>query len=94
MIQTAMAECMTRVGLMGEMMACMGECTSVSDMVRRTRASHCRVYGILRKLIEQGLVEQIGGPNGRRYGLSPRGREFLREYQSFRKYSESIGMTV
>ena len=89
-----MAEYMTRMSLMGEMLACMGECTSVSDMVRRTRASHCRVYGILRMLLEQGLVEQDGDPHGHRYGLSSRGREFLREYQSFRRYSESIGMTV
>ena len=89
-----MAEYMTKMSLMGEMLACMGECTSVSDMVRRTRASHCRVYGILRQLLEQGLVEQNRGTHGHRYVLSSRGREFLREYQSFRRYSESIGMTV
>lgn len=94
MICEVMAEYMTRMSLMGEMLACMGECTSVSDMAKRTGASHCRVYGILRMLIEQRLVEQDGGPHGRRYGLSSRGRAFLREYQSFRRYSESIGMTV
>lgn len=94
MLYGKMAEYMTRMGLMGEMMTCMRECTSVSDMARRTRASHCRVYGILRILIEQGLVEQLRGPAGHRYGLSSRGREFLREYQSFRQYSESVGMAV
>lgn len=94
MLSGVMAEYMTRMSLMGEMLACMGDCTSVSDMTRRTGASYCRVYGILRMLIEQGLVEQDPGPHGRRYGLSSRGREFLREYQSFRRYSESVGMTV
>ena len=89
-----MAECLTRVSLMGEMMSCMEECASVSYMVQRTRASHYRVHGILRTLVQQGLAEQIGGPDGRLYGLSSRGRDFLREYQSFRRYSESVGMAV
>ncbi len=85
-----MAVYRTRVRLIGEIMSHAEAGASVSDMARQAGASYCRVSGLLRTLVCQGLVEQAGGT----YRISSRGRDFLREYQTFRRYSESIGMTV
>ncbi|MCE2507903.1 MAG: hypothetical protein J4G04_01160 [Nitrosopumilaceae archaeon] len=85
-----MAVYRTRVRLIGEIMSYAEVGASVSDMARRAGASYYRVSSLLRTLACQGLVERAGET----YRISPRGRDFLREYQTFRQYSESIGMTV
>lgn len=80
----------TQMGLIGDILSHTGECVSVSDITRYSRASHSRVSGIVKTLVSRGLMEQVGN----RYRVSDRGRDFLREYHIFRSSSESFGMAV
>lgn len=85
-----MASYQNRVRLIGELMSHAESGSSLSDLTRRVGSSHYRVSAILGTLVCQGLLVQ----DGNRYYLSARGKDFLEEYRSFQKYSESVGMTV
>ena len=80
----------TRARLIGEILAHAEAGASASVMARRTHTSHYRATGVLRLLESQELVERVGNL----YYTSRRGRDFLRAYKSFRRYSESVGVTV
>ena len=73
------------------MLACAGEGASVSDMTREASASHNRISSILGMLVSSGLMEQRGG---RLYRTSAKGRNFLQEYRTFQRFSETFGMNI
>lgn len=70
------------------------EGAGVTDLVRIANVPHARILELLSTLVSRGLLER-SAPAGRpRYRISASGREFLREYDSFREFADSFGLTI
>lgn len=67
---------------------------SVTYLIRKANVSHVRISKILINLVSQGLLEQVDSKGACRYSISPSGREFLVEYQTFSKFAENFGLVI
>ena len=67
---------------------------SVTCLIRKANVSHSRITGILRMLVSQGLLERTDNGGVAKYRISKTGKEFLKEYQSFRSFVDSFGLTI
>lgn len=76
--------------------ACDGceEGAGVTDLVRSANVPHSRISGLLGDLVSRGLLERPAPGRCRRYRISVSGREFLREYNSFREFADSFGLAI
>jgi predicted transcriptional regulator len=70
------------------------EGASVTYLIRKANVSHVRISKILNNLVSQGLLEQVDSKGALRYVISPVGREFLIEYQTFSKFAENFGLVI
>jgi predicted transcriptional regulator len=70
------------------------ECTGITHLIRRVNISHGRISKILNNLVSQGLLEQVNSERACKYKISPTGKKFLLEYQTFRDFSEYYGLTI
>ena len=67
---------------------------SVTHLIRRANISHGRLSKILKNLVSQGLLEQVNSDGALKYKISMSGREFLRAYQTFYKFTSDFGLTI
>lgn len=57
--------------------------------------SHDRLTQYLDELIEKELIQDVEPEeNNRTYGLTEKGREFLREYRKIERFSQAFGIDV
>lgn len=84
----------TRVRLIGDILGCATEATSVAHVTKHAKSSRSRVLRVMVTLVEQGLMERIDNRRVPEYKISPRGKDFLQEYRTFRQFVESFGMSV
>jgi len=71
-----------------------GDGAPVTHIIKNANVSHVRIVKILGLLVSQGLLEQVDGRHAKRYKISHTGKEFLREYQEFVKFSENFGLSI
>ncbi len=71
-----------------------GDGAPVTHIIKNANVSHVRIVKILGLLVSQGLLEQVDGRHAKRYRISQTGKEFLKEYQEFVKFSENFGMSI
>ena len=95
-----MAAYRTRIEIIGDILATAGRGAqgpggaTVTHLIRETNVSHGRMSGMLRVLVSRGLLEQVDSRGACRYKTSRSGREFLRAYKSFSRFSDSFGLAI
>ncbi len=67
---------------------------TVTYLIRKANVSHSRISRILKTLVLQGLLEQVGQQGSSRYRISPSGREFLQAYYTFSRFADSFGLRI
>ena len=67
---------------------------TVTHLIRETNVSHGRISRMLQTLVSRGLLEQVDSDGACRYRTSRTGREFLRAYESFSRFSDSFGLAI
>lgn len=96
-----MAAYRTRIEIIGDILATAGQGAqgppggaTVTHLIRETNVSHGRISRMLRALVSRGLLEQVDSNGACRYRTSRSGREFLRAYESFSRFSDSYGLAI
>ena len=95
-----MAAYRTRIGIIGDILATADNGAqgpsgaTVTRLIRETNVSHGRLSGMLRTLVSRGLLEQVSSDGACRYRTSRSGREFLRAYESFSRFSDGFGLAI
>lgn len=96
----AMAAYRTRIAIVGNILETAGrgahgsEGATVTHLIRAANVPHGRLSATLRTLVSQGLLEQVDSAGACRYRTSKSGREFLGAYESFRRFSDSYGLSM
>jgi predicted transcriptional regulator len=67
---------------------------TVTYLIRKANISHSRISRILKTLVSQGLLEQIGSQGSNKYKISQNGREFLQAYNSFTNFADNFGLSI
>lgn len=67
---------------------------TVTYLIRKANISHSRISRILKTLVSQGLLEQVGSQGSNKYRISQSGREFLHAYNTFTTFADNFGLTI
>ena len=65
-----------------------------SNLMQKANLSHSRLNGFLKNLIGSGLINSIVYENHQTYVLTPKGINFLHEYQKFFELSGAFGLEL
>jgi predicted transcriptional regulator len=65
-----------------------------SNLMKKANLSHSRLNGFLKNLIGSGLINSIVYENHQTYVLTPKGINFLHEYQKFVELSGAFGLEL
>ena len=65
-----------------------------SNLMQKANLSHPRLSGFLENLIGSGLINSIVYENHQTYVLTPKGINFLHEYQKFVELSGAFGLEL
>ena len=65
-----------------------------SNLMQKANLSHSRLNGFLKNLIGSGLINSIIYENHQTYVLTPKGINFLHEYQKFVELSGAFGLEL
>ncbi len=65
-----------------------------SNLMQKANLSHSRLNGFLTNLIGSGLINSIVYENHQTYVLTPKGINFLHEYQKFVDLSGAFGLEL
>jgi len=65
-----------------------------SNLMQKANLSHSRLNGFLKNLIGSGLINSIVYENHQTYVLTPKGINFLHEYQKFVDLSGAFGLEL
>ena len=65
-----------------------------SNLIQKANLSHSRLNGFLKNLIGSGLINSIVYENHQTYVLTPKGINFLHEYQKFVDLSGAFGLEL
>ena len=65
-----------------------------SNLMQKANLSHSRLNGFLKNLIGSGLINSIVYENHQTYVLTPKGINFLHEYQKFVELSGVFGLEL
>ena len=65
-----------------------------SNLMQKANLSHSRLNGFLKNLIGSGLINSIVYENHQTYVLTPKGINFLHEYQKFVELSGTFGLEL
>ena len=65
-----------------------------SNLIQKANLSHSRLNGFLKNLIGSGLINSIVYENHQTYVLTPKGINFLHEYQKFVELSGAFGLEL
>ena len=68
--------------------------TNKSNLMQKANLSHSRLNGFLKNLIGSGLINSIVYENHQTYVLTPKGINFLHEYQKFVELSGAFGLEL
>ena len=66
----------------------------ITHLLSKANLSYSRLSNILRRLVSQGLLEEIDVGKAQRYRTSDRGHKFLRAYGEFEEFAESFGFQL
>lgn len=70
------------------------EGSTVTHLVRTANIPHCRISGILRTLVSQGLLEVTHSRGSNMFMISKSGREFLQAYYEFADFADNYGLGI
>ena len=65
-----------------------------SNLMQKANLSQSRLNGFLKNLIGSGLINSIVYENHQTYVLTPKGINFLHEYQKFVELSGAFGLEL
>ena len=65
-----------------------------SNLMQKANLSHSRLNGFLKNLIGSGLINSIVYENHQTYVLTPKGINFLHDYQKFVELSGAFGLEL
>ena len=65
-----------------------------SNLMQKANLSHSRLNGFLKNLIGSGMINSIVYENHQTYVLTPKGINFLHEYQKFVELSGAFGLEL
>ena len=65
-----------------------------SNLMQKANLSHSRLNGFLKNLVGSGLINSIVYENHQTYVLTPKGINFLHEYQKFVELSGVFGLEL
>ena len=65
-----------------------------SNLMQKANLSHSRLNGFLKNLVGSGLINSIVYENHQTYVLTPKGINFLHEYQKFVEISGAFGLEL
>ena len=65
-----------------------------SNLMQKANLSHSRLNGFIKNLIGSGLINSIVYENHQTYVLTPKGINFLHEYQKFVELSGAFGLEL
>jgi len=65
-----------------------------SNLMQKANLSHSRLNGFLKNLVGSGLINSIVYENHQTYVLTPKGINFLHEYQKFVELSGAFGLEL
>lgn len=65
-----------------------------SNLMQKANLSHSRLNGFLKNLVGSGLINSIVYENHQTYVLTPKGINFLHEYQKFVELSGTFGLEL
>ena len=65
-----------------------------SNLMQKANLSHSRLNGFLKNLVGSGLINSIVYENHQTYVLTPKGINFLHEYQKFVELSGAFGVEL
>ena len=95
-----MAEYRTHMKIIGDILATTRddlqdeEGATITYLIRKANISHSRISRILKTLVSQGLLEQVGTTNSNKYKISDSGRDFLQAYYTFTKFADNFGLSI
>jgi len=65
----------------------------ITRLIYRSNLTHQSIKPYIAQLLEQGLLELVKDRGGKQsFRITPRGDEFLQEYQKIKIFSESFGL--
>ena len=67
---------------------------SITNLIQKANVSYIRITKILTNLVSQGLLEQVDSKRACRYRISMTGKDFLKEYRTFSKFTDNFGLTI
>lgn len=70
-----------------------GEC-GPTRILYKANLSHDRLTKYLSMLLEKDLIEEIKAKGKTIYRLTPRGREFIREFEKVDEFARAFGFTI
>lgn len=64
-----------------------------THILYKSNLSHQMMQEYLTELIEKGFVQEKRSPQGKRYGITPKGLTYLQKYRSIVDFTESFGLS-
>lgn len=95
-----MAVYRTQIKIIGDILETAGQGSrdsggaTVTHLIKAANVPHGRLSRMLRLLVLNGLLDQVDSAGACRYRTSKSGREFLRAYESFSRFSDGFGLSL
>ena len=67
---------------------------SITNLIQKANISHSRISKILTNLVSHGLLEQVDSNRACKYKISMTGKDFLKAYRTFSKFTDNFGLTI